>query len=55
MKFQLVNNHLILKVDTDLGEKTCVYDTGSLLSFFSIRFTSTFLTVWHSMLATILL
>ena len=34
MKFQLVNNHLILKVDTDLGEKTCVYDTGSPLSFF---------------------
>ncbi len=34
MKIDIVNNHILAKVQTNLGQKTCVVDTGSPITFF---------------------
>lgn len=34
MEFRLINNHIIVDVDTNLGKKACVFDTGSPETFF---------------------
>lgn len=34
MNFKLINNHILLTLETNLGDKVCVFDTGSPLTFF---------------------
>lgn len=34
MELNLVNNHIVMTVETDLGNKACVFDTGSPFTFF---------------------
>lgn len=34
MNFRLINNHILLTVNTNLGDKVCVFDTGSPFTFF---------------------
>ena len=34
MNFKLANNHILITVKTDLGNKTCVFDTGSPFTLF---------------------
>ncbi len=34
MKFNIINNHILVTVETDLGNKQCVFDTGSPFTFF---------------------
>lgn len=34
MNFKLINNHILLTVETNLGDKVCVFDTGSPFTFF---------------------
>lgn len=34
MNFRLINNHILINIETNLGDKVCVFDTGSPLTFF---------------------
>ena len=34
MELNLINNHIVMTVETDLGNKACVFDTGSPFTFF---------------------
>ena len=34
MELKLINNHIVMTVETDLGNKACVFDTGSPFTFF---------------------
>jgi hypothetical protein len=34
MNFKLINNHILLTLETNLGDKVCVFDTGSPFTFF---------------------